>query len=388
MQSRHSNSPFEYKPVIRKFLLGVFAASALLSLPGCAPSQETTSVGGTAANAPTAVNGESAVGSISAPIGGNADQNSNELAQLWQQRTDHKSELGIGPGDVLEISVVGVDELQKQQVRVEGDGSVNLPLLGRIEVGGLSEQQFTQLLKDRLHKFVYQPDVQVFVTSYNSREVAVTGAVHSPGLLTINSPDNTLREMIQRAGGPTETAGRRILFTPGPLAPVNGIEPAAFNPIDTPDPPAQSSSPQKLLVINIEQKGNDRYLDLPVRPGDSIYVPPGGNVTIVGWVYYPKTVQVSPGLTVLQAISSAGGPLFAADQANVKLIRQNSVGAPEVFRLDLNKIENLQQADIPVRDGDVVQLPYSIARIPAYGLYFAAQSLVTFGPIALLSTGL
>lgn len=387
MQSRRNNSRYK-APVIQKFLCGAFAALALFCLPDCSPSQDANPVAGTATSDPPFVNRGSTVAPISPPLVGTADQNSNELAQLWQQRVDHKAELGIGPGDVLEISVAGVDELQKKQVRVDGDGSVNLPLLGRREVGGLSEQQFTELVKDKLHKFMYHPDVQVFVTSYNSREVAITGAVHSPGLLTINSPDNTLRDMLQRAGGPTEMAGRRLLLTPGQEGPTGGIKPAGFDPSNPAIRGAFQDTEQKLLVIDTDQKFNDRYLDLPVRPGDAIYVPPGGNVTVVGWVYTPKTVPVSPGLTVLQAISAAGGPLFAADKTNIKLIRQNSVGEPEVFALNLNQIENLQQTDIPVRDGDVVQVPYSVARIPGYGLYYAAQSLVTYGPFALITGGI
>jgi len=374
--------------MIRKLVPVAFAALALFWLPGCSPSQDAHPEAANETISPPVVKGAGEVGPLSGLLAESADQNSNELAQLLQKRTQHKPDLGIGPGDVLEISVAGVDELQKKQVRVDGDGSVNLPLLGRLDVGGLSEQQFTELVKEKLHKFMYHPDVQVFVTSYNSREVAITGAVHNPGLLTINNPNETLRNMLHRAGGPTELAGRRLLLTPGQEGAVGGIKPAAFDTANPGTRGASQDTGQKLLIIDTDQKYDDRYLDLPVRPGDAIYVPPGGNVTVVGWVYTPKTVQVSPGLTVLQAISAAGGPLFAADKTSIKLIRQNSVGSPEVFALNLNQIENLQQTDIPVRDGDVVQVPYSVARIPGYGVYYAAQSLITYGPFMLVSGGI
>jgi polysaccharide export outer membrane protein len=308
-----------------------------------------------------------------------------ELSALWRKRKEHPLSLGIGPGDVIQVSVAGVAELQKQQVRVDEDGSINLPLLGQIEVAGLSEQQLTALLKVKLRRYVYQPDVQVFGNSYTNRGVAVTGEVHSPGIITLNGPAATVRQVLQRAGGPTEAAAKRVLLAPGDTGRA-GVNPAALEP-GAPKVRSLSDDPQELLVIDMDQPGADRFMDIPVRPGDAIYVPPGGNVTVIGWVYFPKTVTVTRGLTVLQSIASAGGPMFAADKTRVKLIRQNSIGAPEVYTLDLNKIENLQQADMPVRDGDVVQVPYSVARIPAYGVYYAVQSLVSFGPTAVLTHG-
>jgi polysaccharide biosynthesis/export protein len=315
-----------------------------------------------------------------------ASLNDAELDALWRDRTEHLSSLGLGAGDVIQVSVAGLDELQKQEVRVDQDGSINLPLLGRFDVAGLSEQELTELLKTKLRKYVYQPDVQIFATLYNNRGVAVTGEVKNPGVITLSGQAETLRQVLQRAGGPSETAGRRLLLTPANTDPPS-VGSAAHQP-GVPQGTSASDDPQKLLVIDMDQRGDDRFMDLPVRPGDAIYLPPGGNVTVVGWVYYPKTVTVTPGLTVLQSIASAGGPLFAADKTGIKLIRQNSIGAPEIYTLNLNKIENLQEADIRVRDGDVVQVPYSIARIPGYGVYYALQSLLTFGPEAALFSGL
>jgi polysaccharide export outer membrane protein len=308
-----------------------------------------------------------------------------ELSALWRQRTEHPLSLGIGPGDVIQVSVAGVAELQKQEVRVDQDGSINLPLLGQIEVAGLSEQQLTALLKLKLRRYVYQPDVQVFGNSYANRGVAVTGQVHNPGIITLHGPAATVRQVVQRAGGFSDAAAKRVLLAPGDSGQTGGRSAALESGI--PKVSSLSDDPQKLLVIDLDQPGADHFMDLPVRPGDAIYVPPGGNVTVIGWVYFPKTVVVTPGLTVLQSIASAGGPMFAADKTRIKLIRQNSIGAPEVYTLDLNKIENLQQADMRVRDGDVVQVPYSVARIPAYGVYYAVQSLVSFGPTAVLTHG-
>ena len=87
----------------------------------------------------------------------------------------------IGRQDLLEITVFDVDELS-QTVRVGEDGSISLPLLGRLAIAGLTkgdlEQLIARLLSDR---YVRNPQVTVFVKEYESKKIAVSGAVKKPG---------------------------------------------------------------------------------------------------------------------------------------------------------------------------------------------------------------
>jgi polysaccharide export outer membrane protein len=83
----------------------------------------------------------------------------------------------IGPGDLLEIKVFEVEQLN-QIVRVSEDGSVTLPLLGRIEIEGLTQSGVVQKLTTLLQaKYVKNPQVTVFIKEYKSQQVAVIGAV-------------------------------------------------------------------------------------------------------------------------------------------------------------------------------------------------------------------
>ena len=162
------------------------------------------------------------------------------LDQLWETRRAKLTDFPIGTGDIIAVSIPGLPDfdnshggaqgvagagsgpgmggeaLDNWTVRVGSQGEINLPLLGRIHVAGLTEEQLREELKRRLLKYMYDPQVELFVKSYNSREVAVSGEVHAPGMYTINAPRETIRDLIVRAGGTTDSAASRIILTPAP----------------------------------------------------------------------------------------------------------------------------------------------------------------------------
>jgi protein involved in polysaccharide export with SLBB domain len=148
------------------------------------------------------------------------------LDQLWQSREGPgaASDFLIGTGDVIAVSVPGLSDSQASSpgaatvatesgeqpgdwtAQVNAMGDVILPVLGRIHVAGLTEEQLREELLQRLEKYMYQPQVEVLVRTYNSRQVAISGEVHSPGMYTINKPNETIRNLIMRAGGTTDNA--------------------------------------------------------------------------------------------------------------------------------------------------------------------------------------
>jgi Polysaccharide biosynthesis/export protein len=130
-------------------------------------------------------------------------QDTTRLDALYLSRTRGTTvtDYPIGPGDVVEISVPPIDELRERTVRVEADGSISLPMLGALQAGGLTEKQLRAELSERLKTYMYKPEVDVFVKEYRSRQVAVVGMVNSPGLITLTSPNETVLDMMTRAGG-------------------------------------------------------------------------------------------------------------------------------------------------------------------------------------------
>src|SRR6202022_40169 len=126
------------------------------------------------------------------------------LDNLWKERSDQTSiekDYPIGPGDVLSISVPQVAELQAKKVRVSAQGTIDLPLVGIVQAGGVTEAGLAKELNMKLEKFMYNPQASVFVEEYRNRQVAVIGAVSHPGLVVLNSPTETILDVITRVGG-------------------------------------------------------------------------------------------------------------------------------------------------------------------------------------------
>ncbi len=349
-----------------------------------------------------------------------ANRNEQQLAALWAARYGKHAEFPIGPGDVLQISVPGLDELKQRTVRVTEDGDISLPLLGDIHVAGLSEDGVRRQLLSRLRNYMYHPQVDLFVKTFNSRQAGVLGEVRNPAMYTLNGPADTIREMIQRAGGITDRGAQEILFTPSESATMRkaaetgspgqaSVRQAAFavpeglstaaNTAEKNSEPRTGITPTDALsyhdgtvaplVIDLAPGSHDeRYLEMPVMPGDTIYVPRAGQVTVVGWVYYPKVIQITPGLTVLGAVSAAGGPLYAGDMTSVKVIRQGAYGQPTVFTVNLNRVKERAAPDIPVRANDVVEVGYSTLRLPGYAVYYALQGVFMWAPAAMVTQGI
>ena len=86
------------------------------------------------------------------------------LVELWRQRVDAPlTDLPIGPGDVIDISVPEIEELQHQKVRVSAQGQIELPLIGSVEAAGLGENELHDALVQKLKVYMKTPRVELFV---------------------------------------------------------------------------------------------------------------------------------------------------------------------------------------------------------------------------------
>lgn len=114
----------------------------------------------------------------------------------------------VGPGDVFDVRVYDEENLSAEY-RVENDGTIDFPLVGRIEVAGLVPTVIAERIRDRLRdgQFLIAPHVSVRVQEYNSRRVSVIGAVREPGSYPIRSRMGVV-EAVSLAGGFTALANR------------------------------------------------------------------------------------------------------------------------------------------------------------------------------------
>ena len=247
----------------------------------------------------------------------------------------------IGPRDLLEIKVFELPEFD-HTVRVSEDGSITLPLLGNIQVGGLTKEKVEQKIADLLDRYVKKAQVSVFIKEYQSSRVAIIGAVEKPGMYELVGRQSLL-QMISQAGGFKENAANEIYV----LREGQDGNTASIS-IDLED-----------LLLN----GNQR-LNIPLQPNDVINIPVDRLITIYvfGQVRNPGALQVkmSKKITLLQAIAQAGGLSENASKRGVIVKRKDKSGKEKNFQINLNDIIKGKRKDLPLQEGDVVIVRESI----------------------------
>jgi polysaccharide export outer membrane protein len=299
------------------------------------------------------------------------------MVKLWRARADEATEdYPIGPGDELTVSVPEIDELQNQHARISQEGTLSLPLIGTLEVGGLDENQARLLISRRLATYMKEPRVELYVEQYRSRGVGVAGAVQKPGVYGLASFGDSLNQMLAMAGGQASYASQNAVFLPAgvtryssvaeatQLAPVSDSAPGATAPATstyTAMPASRAS-----ITIRLGREGDVGCLNMPARPGDVIVIPAAGTVTVVGWVRSPGSFPISPGMTVLGAVTAAGGALFSW---HAEVLRTDQNGTRVIKRFSLNDLEDGETTDIPVEAGDVVLVEKSVVGAVPYALW-------------------
>jgi polysaccharide export outer membrane protein len=250
-------------------------------------------------------------------------------------------EYAIGPRDLLEIKVFELPAFD-QTVRVSENGTITLPLIGNVQVGGLTKEKIEKKLAELLDKYVKKAQVSVFIKEYQSSRVAIIGAVEKPGMYELVGRQ-TLLQMISQAGGFKENAANEIYV----LREGQDGNTASIS-IDLED-----------LLLNGNQK-----LNIPIQPNDVINIPVDRLITIYvfGEVRTPGALEVklSQKITLLQAIAQAGGLSENASKRGITIKRKDKEGKEIRIQMNLNDIIKGKKKDIPLKEGDVVIVKESI----------------------------
>jgi polysaccharide biosynthesis/export protein len=251
------------------------------------------------------------------------------------------SDYRIGRQDLLEISVFDLKELD-QTVRVADDGSITLPLLGRLQVAGLTKGELEGLIARLLsERYVRNPQVTIFVKEYESKKVAVSGAVKKPDTYEMLG-EKTLLEMISLAGGLDKDLGKEIII---------------FRP--------DAGGATKRISIDLDKLvyEGDPSLNVAVLPGDIVYVPAVEKIRIfvTGAVRNPDLYEVprSEPVTVLRAVTLAGGTTDRAAESRVQIIRTGADGKRETIAVNLKKVKRGKADDPVLQKDDLVLVPES-----------------------------
>ncbi|MGI0495948.1 SLBB domain-containing protein [Limnospira platensis] len=305
----------------------------------------------------------------------------------------------LGSGDSIEIDIFNVPEYSGERGRhqVSVDGTLNLPLIGRVAVQGMTIEQVSDLLKERYGEYLQRPLITVKLWERRPVQVAIAGEVKRPGSYTVSGnsqPQNmggvsnaaTVTGVLRMAGGITTSADIRQVKIRRPG--VGGEE----------------------TIVNLDLwellQNGDLSQDLALRDGDRIYIPTVTNinrhearqlssanfasnadgpinVAVVGEVNRPGThilsidtmaategenvselrgiagVDLVGVFTVTRAIKVAGGITPEADIRQIRVRRISRTGTEQTVIVDLWQLlqEGDLQEDITLQGGDTIIVP-------------------------------
>lgn len=235
----------------------------------------------------------------------------------------------VGEGDVLKITVYEHADLTTT-ARVSADGIIKFPLIGNVQVDGLTiseiSQNMTTLLADG---YIVSPQVSVFIEEFRSRKAVILGQVSKPGMYVL-SGNTTFLELLSNAGGLARDAGNKAIIK------------------------RKSGTSGEETVITIDLKRlieeGDTSLDLALMDSDNIFISKAGVFYITGEVDKPDAYKHEEGTTVIKAVTIAGGFTDKAAPGRIKIIRKVD---------ETETVIEKAKMDEPVLPDDVVVVPES-----------------------------
>jgi polysaccharide export outer membrane protein len=246
----------------------------------------------------------------------------------------------IGAGDTLEVSEFHTPEFHST-ARVTDAGTVMLPLVGDVQVGGMDEKAAARAIEAVLlsRGMLLHPQVTVLVTGYVGQDVSVLGEVARPGVYPFTA-HHRLLDLISAAAGLAPNAGSLVTIV-------------------------RRADPNMPRAVVLDPSGVDAGSDHnpELEAGDTVQVNRAGLVYVVGDVIRPGGFPVDPvqRLTVVQVLSLAWGPSQNASLTRAVLIREEK-GGRTLTTLNLKRLLRGQDPDPPIQDRDILFVPDSTAK--------------------------
>lgn len=253
--------------------------------------------------------------------------------------------LKIGSGDLIQVSMFENPELSGS-FRVDADGDIMLPLIGTVHLAGeTADAVGTQIAKRYVDAGILKPEsayATVSVLEYATQGITVNGEVKTPGIYPALGV-RMLNDLIAAAGGETPAAASKVVITHR----------------DDPDHPATVYYNPSALTPAMPK--------FQVFPGDSIMVPRAGIVYVLGDVNRSGgfILDGRQQLTIEEAMALAGGSGKAAALNRVQLVRSLKDGRKEAVTISVRDIYKGKAPDVALKDGDVVYVPTSTAKLVA-----------------------
>jgi polysaccharide biosynthesis/export protein len=245
------------------------------------------------------------------------------------QGTSRPADYKLGPGDSIKVQVYQNPDLSVE-ARVSESGVVNYPLIGAVQLGGLSISEAEARIAQALQQgnILKAPQVNINLLQVRGSQVAVLGQVQKPGRFPLETTNVRVSEMIAAAGGVAPT-GDDVVVVSG----------------------TRNGQPfRKSIDLNGLFSGRSDD-DIVLQSGDSLFVGKAPTFYIYGEAQRPGTYRVERGMTVQQAIAQGGGITPRGSESRLRLNRTQPDGSV---------VQMTPRLSDPVQPGDVLFVRESI----------------------------
>ncbi len=239
----------------------------------------------------------------------------------------------LGAGDAIKISVFQNPDLTVE-TRVSESGLVTYPLIGAVQLGGLSIAGAEKAVADKLREggFVQKPQVNILLMQVRGNQVSVLGLVNRPGRYPIETGNTRVSDMLATAGGAitTGSVSSTGVTAGSDVAIVTGVR--------------QGKPFRKEIDVPAIFLSGQADLDITVAGGDVIYVHRAPMFYIYGEVQRAGSYRLERGMTVLQGLAQGGGLTIRGTERGLRIHRRGADG--KVVVMTPEKSEPIQADDV------------------------------------------
>ena len=256
----------------------------------------------------------------------------------------------------MTINVSNLPELSGGRIyRVDPQGNFDMPVVGSLHAAGQSLTEVRTAIAEALKQYVYHPDVSLGVSQFRSQPVSIIGAVNESGVHQLEGK-KTLLEVIAMAKGLRSDAGDSLHIT-RELS--RGSIPLANSRLDA---AGRFYTADVNLAALIDGKSPEN--NIPVESDDVVSIPPADLVYVIGAVTRPGGFVLSQrkNMSVLQALSLAGGLSKNASAKNARILRPTGQIKPVEILLNVNSILRGKSEDLKLNASDILFIPDSAAK--------------------------
>lgn len=247
----------------------------------------------------------------------------------------------IRSGDKFNIYIEQYEKMNRKNITVLYNGTINISPIGRVKVEGLTVEELNAKLSKAYERYVKNSNVVIEITETAPYTFTILGAVQYPGSYEMSSQCDSLIEALGASRGLARSnAGNNELLFFADLKNSFIVRDGKVLPVDF-----------------IELLKGDPLHNIPLQNKDYIYLPSreSSRIMILGEFHSQTTIPYQLDLTLTQVVGMANGLKDSSDDV-IKVIR-GGMNHPVVFNINIQDIQNGRIMDFMLEPNDIIFAP-------------------------------